>query len=92
MSKEFKGGNGVVMGAVRIDSFKPLDAFLTMVEDLVKSVKSSPPAPGIGEVLIPGEPELREERRRLERGIVVEDRTWNEILGVAKDLGVEVES
>jgi len=91
-SKGFKGGNGVIMGVIRVDSFTPLDAFLMRVEDLVKSVKSSPLAPGVQEILVPGEPESREERRRLERGIVVEDRTWSEILGVAKDLEAEMES
>jgi len=91
-SKEFKGGNGVMMGAIKIDSFTPLNMFFERMEDLVKSVKGSPLAPGAGEILVPGEPESREEKRRLERGIAVEDRTWSEILGVAKDLGVETES
>jgi len=91
-SKEFKGGNGVIMGAIKIESFTPVDSFLGRVEDLVKSVRGSPLAPSACEILVPGEPELREEKRRRERGIVVEDRTWSEILGVAWDLSVEVES
>ena len=51
-------------------------------------VKSSEPAPGVGEIMIPGEPEARSEATRRAHGIPVEDETWRQIEEIAAELGV----
>src|SRR5262249_7051070 len=80
--------NGVFVMLVEIERFLPLVDFTKQVSELVSFVKSSEPAPGAGEVLIPGEPEARMERERGARGIPVEDETWRQIEAIAKELGV----
>jgi uncharacterized oxidoreductase len=55
---------------------------------LVGYVKSAPPRAGFDEVLVPGEPERRSRALRLIHGIEVDERTWSEILGAARSLGL----
>jgi len=55
-------------------------------------VKTSPPAPGFDEVLLPGEPERRARQRRLAEGMPIDDRSLADILAAIASLGVsEVE-
>jgi LDH2 family malate/lactate/ureidoglycolate dehydrogenase len=58
-------------------------------DDLSAYVKSSPPAEGTGEVLMPGEREFRTRAARLQEGIPVDDTTWDAICGHAARLGVD---
>lgn len=55
---------------------------------LIGWVKSSPPRPGVEEVLIAGEPERKSRALRLKDGIPVDPNTWKELLGAAKQVGV----
>jgi uncharacterized oxidoreductase len=55
---------------------------------LVQHVKSSAPMEGFDEVLIPGEPEQREEERRRQHGIPIDEETWGNLTALAESLGV----
>jgi hydroxycarboxylate dehydrogenase B len=55
---------------------------------LIGYVKSAQPRAGFDEVLVPGEPERRRHAERLAGGIDVDERTWTEILGAARMLGL----
>ena len=68
--------------------FLPLVDFTGQVTDLVRFVKSSTPAAGVAEVLVPGEPEARSEAQRRAHGIPVEAETWRQIEEIAAELGV----
>lgn len=63
-------GVGYFMGAVDIASFMPLEQFLKRVDALVDGFKKARPAPGFDEILMPGEIEFRNTRKRLEDGAV----------------------
>jgi len=91
-SPEYEGGNGVFMMAVDISSFTNLEDYKRRVDDLIARIKASRKAPDVEEILIPGEPELREEQRRLGEGIYVEEETWKEILSIASTLGLDMTS
>lgn len=80
--------NGVLLLLVEIERFLPLAEFTRQVTDLVGFVKSSEPAPGVAEVLVPGEPEARSEAARRASGIPVEEETWRQIDEIATELGV----
>jgi hydroxycarboxylate dehydrogenase B len=82
-------GNGVCFLAVDPTRFVPLDRFRSLMDDLWAYVKSSPPAEGAGEVLMPGEKEFRTRRARLEEGIPVDDTTWGAMKGHAARLGLD---
>jgi uncharacterized oxidoreductase len=80
--------NGVFLLLVEIARFLPLADFTRQVTDLIGFVKSSEPAPGVTEVLVPGEPEARSEAARRRDGIPVEEETWRQIDEIATELGV----
>ena len=60
------------------------------VNQLVDYVKSSKLAEGFNEILIPGEPELRERVKRERDGISVDDETWRQIRGTGERYGVKM--
>ncbi len=60
------------------------------VRQFIAHLKTSPKAPGVAEILVPGERAFRERERRLREGVEVEDRTWGQILDAARRLGVEL--
>jgi LDH2 family malate/lactate/ureidoglycolate dehydrogenase len=59
------------------------------MDDLSAYIKSSLPAEGAGEVLMPGEREFRTRRTRLEEGIPVDDATWDALRVHAIRLGLD---
>lgn len=91
-SGEFRGGNGVLMLVIDVRSFGPLDVFERRVAQTIDRVRNSKKAPGVKEILIPGDPEFLEEQKRLKEGVFVEDLTWNKISSLASTLGVPIPS
>jgi len=89
-SRPFYGGNGVFMMAIDIGRLTDLTDFKRRVDDLFHKIKTSPPAPGYDEILIPGELERRSREKLLREGIYIEDTTWKEIQAVGRELKVEV--
>ncbi|HUB96352.1 MAG TPA: malate/lactate/ureidoglycolate dehydrogenase [Stellaceae bacterium] len=55
---------------------------------LIGWVKSSPPRPGIEEVMIAGEPERKSRAKRLESGIPIDANTWKELVEAARQIGM----
>jgi LDH2 family malate/lactate/ureidoglycolate dehydrogenase len=82
------GSNGTLLLAFKIEAFVPAEQFLEQTNDLCQQIKASPPAEGFDEILLPGEPELRERKRRLEGGIAIAEQTWREIQALAVELNV----
>ena len=80
--------DGVFMIAIDIQQFTPLEEFYPRVTELIDHVKSSPPAPGFSEVLVPGEPESRQKQHRTEHGISVDATTWSQIQEIADTLNI----
>jgi len=87
-----KRGNGVFFQAIDIDSFMPVNEFKRRIDNLIQTAKSSKLRPGFHEILIPGEPELRTERERLEEGIYVPDKTWEEIKSIGTKMRLDLVS
>ena len=58
------------------------------METLIAWVKSSPPRPGVEEVMIAGEPERKSRATRLKDGIPVDDNTWKELVAAAGTVGL----
>jgi uncharacterized oxidoreductase len=83
-------GNGVCLVVLDPSVFCPLDRFKELIDGLIAYIKSSPPAPGFEEVLVPGEPEFRTLRRRSKEGIPLDDVTWKAVNQHAQRLGVSL--
>ena len=57
----------------------------------VASLKSTKKMPGVNEILMPGEIELRRERERRELGVAIPDETWRQINELAAKLGAVID-
>jgi uncharacterized oxidoreductase len=82
-------GNGVGFIVIDASAFMPGEHFYELIEEMRRYVKSSKPAEGCEEVLMPGEPEARTSRERKQQGIPLDEATWEAILNSAHSLGVE---
>ena len=84
-------GIGHFFGAMRIDAFREVAEFKAQIDDLVRTLRKTKPAPGTSGPLIPGDPEREAEKERARTGIplvaaVVEDlRDISRITGVPFD-------
>ncbi len=84
---DFDGGNGTLMMALKIEAFTSPDQFTDQVERLYGAIRAAPPKPGVDAVLMPGDPERKTRAYRLEHGIQLPERTWEEIQALARELG-----
>lgn len=81
---------GVFFQVINIEAFTSLEEFKKGVDDIIANIKSSKLAPGFKEIMIAGEPEWREQERRLREGIFLDDPIYQEILDTAKTVGVDI--
>ena len=81
--------NGVFLNVYNIEHFVDPDGFYDELERLFAHVKSSALAPGVEEILLPGEPEFRSARRVEVSGIDVDERTWDQICEEARHVGID---
>jgi uncharacterized oxidoreductase len=83
-------GNGVCFFVLDPTAFCPLGQFKALMDAMVAYIKSSPPRPGVAEVLVPGELEFRTLRQRSQNGIPVDAVTWQAIQEQARRLKVDL--
>lgn len=83
-------GNGVCFFAIDPSAFCPVDEFRRRMDETVAYMKSSRPAPGFSEVLVPGELEFRTRRQRLETGIPIDDATLSAMQQHGARLGIDL--
>ena len=57
------------VGAYNIDAFTDVDRFKDLMDDFLRSLKATPPAPGHERVLVAGQPEWETQKERLANGI-----------------------
>jgi LDH2 family malate/lactate/ureidoglycolate dehydrogenase len=76
--------------AIDISHFMPVNQFKAVIDEHISVIKSSPKAPGVIEITLPGEPELRTKEKRLREGIPIPDSTWGELIKLGQDVGVDV--
>lgn len=74
--------------AIRIDSFMAEDEFGRRVDDLLGQLKKTPRAPGVQEILAPGELELTKLESTLDAGIPVSEDVAAGLSELAETLGV----
>lgn len=87
---DFVPGYATVVMAVDIAAFWPPDEFKAMAEAYIAAVKAGKKAPGVEEILVPGEPEWRTREQRLRDGLELPDATWQRIVEAGEKCGVSV--
>jgi hydroxycarboxylate dehydrogenase B len=60
------------------------------MKEMCDYVRQSPPRPGHEEIMVPGDPERKHRRHRIENGIDVDDETWRQIVDAAADMGADI--
>lgn len=83
-------GNGFCLIVLDPGAFGRAEGFKQLAAETVAYVKSSPPAPGFEEVLVPGEVEFRTMEKRSKEGIPIDEITWDGIREHARRLKVAV--
>jgi LDH2 family malate/lactate/ureidoglycolate dehydrogenase len=81
---------GAVVWAVDAHAFRSPEAYQQNADFVLQRIKKVRPAEGFGEVLLPGEPELRAEEQRLGEGIPVPEATWSAIEEAAQQVGADL--
>lgn len=84
-------GNGVCFLVVDPSAFCPLPEFRRLMDETVAYMKSSRPAPGFDEVLVPGELEFRTLRQREKDGIPIDETTLSALREHGERLRVDVD-
>lgn len=84
-------GNGMLSIYIDQKRFGDNDKFLAEIEKLTAWVKASPTVTPNGEIFLPGEPEYRTRKERLENGIPLDEETWRQFVETAKSLGIKDE-
>lgn len=83
-------GNSVLMILLDPKQFAGYDHFLDQSGKLTQYVRSSPCAEGVDRITLPGDPERMTKEKRLREGIPISDGTWQLLMKLAGELGVEV--
>ena len=77
--------------AIDPGAFGNPEVFRNAVSEYVAEIKATRRAPGVDELLVPGERAFRERARNLERGAVdIFDEAWIRIAKIADELGVSM--
>lgn len=84
------GRDGHFFLALNVAAFTDVDAFRRRVDGVIRQIRASRPAPGVARVYAPGEIEHEAERRHRAEGIPLTAATLDDLVGVARALGVEV--
>ena len=80
---------GTVMIAINVRAFGAQEDFEEMVASFSGRLKAIDPAPGVDEVLVPGEPERRSKAERERNGIPLPEKTWERLRETAVSLGLQ---
>jgi LDH2 family malate/lactate/ureidoglycolate dehydrogenase len=81
---------GHLMGALRIDGFRPTAEVQSDMESTFDRIRASKKEPGQDRIFIPGEPEAHAEAANLSEGIVVSPAVMEQLERWADRLGVEL--
>ena len=81
-------GTGHFFGALRIDAFIDKDEFKKQIDELVRTLRKTRPAPGTTGPLIPGDPEREAEAVRRRDGIPVVAAVVDELRDVSRQTGI----
>jgi uncharacterized oxidoreductase len=83
-------GNNIVFLVFDPDRFAGADGQRHEASSLLDYVRTSPLAPGVQSITLPGDPERRTHDQRSKTGIPLEDAHWSKLVEVASRLGAKV--
>lgn len=87
-SAEAPQGLGHFVMALNVAAFMPVAQFKRRMDERIRSIKDSERLPGVEEILMPGERELKLERERRISGIPLSVAVLDQVAAVAREMGV----
>lgn len=81
-------GIGHFFGAMRIDAFREPDEFKAQMDDFIRTLRATRPAPGTSGPLIPGDPEREAEKERRAHGIPLVPAVLEDLREISRQTGV----
>jgi LDH2 family malate/lactate/ureidoglycolate dehydrogenase len=84
-------GIGHFFGAMRVDAFRDVAEFKAQIDDFIRTLRATRPAPGTAGVLIPGDPERLAQAERDVSGIPVVPAVLEDLRDIARRTGVPLE-
>jgi LDH2 family malate/lactate/ureidoglycolate dehydrogenase len=82
-------GGALLVGAVNVEAFQPLDDYDRSLENLLAEIASGPTAPTTDAILLPGQGSARRGKQSLDNGLQIPDELWSEVVTLARELGVQ---
>jgi len=76
-------------GAIRVDSFLPIDKFKKSMDDTVEALEALPTLPGVKKVTVPGGYEAEIVKDRETNGIPLDPKVVEDLKQLAEELGIE---
>ena len=80
---------GAFVIAIDPEWFGGAERYRSTVTDALAGLRRQPPAEGVAEILIPGEPERRSRALREKGGIPIPDSVWSDLEEIARRYGLE---
>lgn len=80
---------GFLIIALDPELLRDRNEFINDLSKYVATIKSLPKEPGV-ELMMPGEPEARCCKERSSAGIPIDDNLWDQLVSIAKELGIKV--
>ena len=84
-------GTGHFFGALRIDAFIEKDEFKRQIDDYIRTLRKTRPAPGTRGPLIPGDPEREAETIRRREGIPLVGAVVEELRDISRQTGIALD-
>jgi LDH2 family malate/lactate/ureidoglycolate dehydrogenase len=84
-------GIGHFFGAMRIDAFREPDEFKAQIDDLVRTLRGTRPAPGTTGPILPGDPERAAQDERDTSGVPLLSAVLEDLRGISRQTGVPLE-
>jgi LDH2 family malate/lactate/ureidoglycolate dehydrogenase len=84
-------GIGHFFGAMRIDAFREPAEFKAQIDELVRTLRRTRPAPGTSGPLVPGDPEREAMKERTTRGIPLLPAVIADLQDIARRTGIPFE-
>ena len=85
------GGNNMSFAmAIDIASFRPVDEFKAMMDEMIEALHDSPTEPGADRVLVAGDPEEAAMKDRTANGVPILQARYDEIVAISQRVGAEI--
>ncbi|MFW6043125.1 MAG: Ldh family oxidoreductase [Marinilabiliaceae bacterium] len=81
-------GIGHFVGAMRIDAFRPAQAFKEHMDNWIEAFRNAEPVDPGQKVLIPGDPERELEQERLANGVPLQEQVVKDLTELGEKMGV----